>query len=731
MIQLTLVLWAFCLLSHGSMQDCRAQEPPDAPTPESTVIVANAIDAQFSHDFSALLRHLRLPWIVVDTATVPDPVRDKHLILLARPDAAYTGEIMRSMVTATEIEAIQAAAEGHTVLVKDSPWTEGRSVYICTGTDLLLARDAAEEAVREIMASAPPASAWVRTRFDAPLDDRVREYVDELRFDLDGAELPLADLLVDVGAKPRRRISAQQAAADVERLFYLLSHGYAGYGFFNQQGEFAQARARILDEISSRSRWTGGDLARLLYEQLSFITDSHMRIGDYQYARHLDFWYDTELELAPGLEGYVLTADGRRYTVLSINDQAPETFVFPSLNAEGEPIYRLGTLSEEEPAPLQLSLAGDEDARQLKIGLQSSDFAHYSEQVFREDNLGGIPVIRVRGFGDVHEEELGRFVATAREHRGEPVIIVDVRGNGGGNERWPIQWIQGLTGRRAEAVFISSELHSKTTMAGRANAFAHWSDLYPDIELFRQDAEWTASMAQAYEDGTRQAGWTDPRYPQMPLIPNDTTLIIAMNSLVASAGEGLVMRASQAENVVLVGENSMGALTFGNISTHQLPHSRLTVQLPINFGIYPDMEFREARGIAPDLWVPAADAVNYAVAAVRRGTITTYQPLPSTTLAQSFVPEGPWTRVRQEALSRWPAIAGIVAASCVWAYLLRKKPAIVGVVGIAWLITGGVWMLQQRHIAVGTGFVVAGVVCLVWGGIGLFRARHPLTERSA
>ena len=34
------------------------------------------------------------------------------------------------------------------------------------------------------------------------------------------------------------------------------------------------------------------------------------------------------------------------------------------------------------------------------------------------------------------------------------------------------------------------------------------------------------------------------------------------------------------------------------------------------------MVFREGKGIAPDLWVPAADAVNYAVAAVRAGTIT-------------------------------------------------------------------------------------------------------------
>ena len=266
-------------------------------------------------------------------------------------------------------------------------------------------------------------------------------------------------------------------------------------------------------------------------------------------------------------------------------------------------------------------------------------------------------------------------------------------------------------------------------MAGRANAFANWYDLYPDIDAFRQDAEWTTNAAQAYEDGTRQPGWTGPRYPQMPLIPNDTTLIIVMNGLVASAGEGLIMRASQAENVVLVGENSRGALTFGNISYHQLPHSRLKVRLPINFGLTLDMESREGKGILPDLWVPAADAVNYAVAAVRAGTIATQQPLSPTTLEQPFVPENPWARVRQETMVRWLVIVALAAAGSVWAHFLRRKPRIVAGAGVVWLIIGSAWILMERPI--GSGFLLAGGVCLVWGGINLLRARNAPMETAA
>ena len=259
--------------------------------------------------------------------------------------------------------------------------------------------------------------------------------------------------------------------------------------------------------------------------------------------------------------------------------------------------------------------------------------------------------------------------------------------------------------------------------------FAHYYDLYSDVDAFRQDAAWTGNAAQAYEDGTRQPGWTGPFYPQVPLIPNDTTVIIVMNGLVASAGEGFIMRASQAENVVLVGENSMGALTFGNISTHQLPHSRLKVQLPINFNLFLDMESREGDGIVPDLWVPAEDAVNYAVAAVRAGTITTRRPLSPATLAQPFVPESPWVKVWQETVARWPVIVALTAAGSVWAYFLRRKPRIVAGSGVAWLIIGIAWILMERPV--GFGFLLAGGVCLLWGGFNLLRARKAPMETAA
>ena len=688
-------------------------------TPDNTVILASEADARFSRDFSILLKQLHLEWIVLDRPVVPESVHDQNLVILGHPDAVYTGDIIRSLLTAEEIDSLRSATDRPAVIEKESPWLEDRTVTVCSGADLLLTRDAAEMAVRKMIEAAPPAADWIQTAYDGELDEEARVTIDRLRYEWDDEELRLVDLTMDVEARRRRRVSAQEAAEDVERLFYLLSHGYAGYGVFSQDGQFEEAREQILEELSTQSSWSSDSFSRLLHDHLSFIVDCHMKIGEHRFAGHADFWYDTDLEVTLGQSGYRFVIDDEQYTATSVNGSNPAPFLFPSLNQEGESVYRLGTLATEEPAPLLLAGTSEAGRRQFEIALHRSDFDYYSDDIFREDVIGGIPVVRARGFGDYHAEELSQFAETGRRLRGEPAVILDIRGNGGGNERWPVRWIQGLTGQRAESVLIVSELESKTTMMGRANYFTYHDHAFDMPNYGVEGAQYTRA-AQAIERGGYRPNWTGPVYPRVPLIPNDTTVIVVINEYVASAGEGLVMRISQAENVVVVGENTMGALTFGNVSLHQLPHSKLKVWLPINFNLFLDMESREAVGLAPDLWVPAADAVNYAVAAVRNGTIPTAQPLPSETLGADFVPESPWTMARKKTAILFLAVT---VGGVVFAASNRRKPHIVAAVGTVSLVVSILWIISKREDPVGYGFVLTGIVCLVWGGYGLWSAR--------
>ena len=85
--------------------------------PDNTVILANKLDARFGQDFSVLLKHLRLEWVVLDSAVMPDSVRDKNLVLLGHPDAEYSGEVIRELLAVEELEMLRAATEHHVNLV--------------------------------------------------------------------------------------------------------------------------------------------------------------------------------------------------------------------------------------------------------------------------------------------------------------------------------------------------------------------------------------------------------------------------------------------------------------------------------------------------------------------------------------------------------------------------------------------------------------------------------------
>ena len=75
-------------------------------------------------------------------------------------------------------------------------------------------------------------------------------------------------------------------------------------------------------------------------------------------------------------------------------------------------------------------------------------------------------------------------------------------------------------------------------------------------------------------------------------------------------------------------------------------------------------------------------------------------------------------------------IAGFTAGGLVWAFFVRKKPRLVAAVGGVWIAVGSVMTVMGRQ-PVGLGLLLVGLVCLVWGGINLLKARQaPLEPES-
>jgi hypothetical protein len=387
-------------------------------------------------------------------------------------------------------------------------------------------------------------------------------------------------------------------------------------------------------------------------------------------------------------------------------------------------VYRLGTLAHAAPAPLALQAQAGQENRQFDITLQRSDATLYRDapSKFGEERMGGVPVLRARSFADYYAADLNRFLQAANTYQGEPYLILDIRGNSGGNTRWPKGWITRFTGGSPSLKQILTELTSKTSMMGQANLFREMLETYP-----KEQSSWISgqlryfeSQAEAFERRALASSWTPPSFPSTQLIPNDTTLIVVVDQSVASAGEGLLSYFhQQVENVVIVGENTSGALTFGQVSAHQLPHSKLRVVLPIKLNVAVDMEWREERGFLPDLWVPAEEALNYAVGAARRGTISTRIPLPQGYFNVPFVPEKAprplWFEAHKELLAALLLVLGIAVTA-----IVKDRPRFILIYGVIWLPVA-VTLIAKGTPELGYWLVFYG---LVYVAIGWFKRRQ-------
>jgi hypothetical protein len=445
-----------------------------------------------------------------------------------------------------------------------------------------------------------------------------------------------------------------------------------------------------------------------------------LKLGHVQFAEHQDFWFFPDMELTERSGRFYAGSGPDERVIVSVNGGDAEGFVFRSLSPAGLPVHVLGTLSPAEPEPLTVTTEAGGVASTQQYPLKRSPYNRSG--LFRSFRLGGIPVVRISTFSDHHVKYLDGFLRTADELRGEPCVIVDLRGNGGGNTRWPKEWIGRFTGHTPELHQVLSELVSRTALVGQSNYMA-WLAAGPGrgIEDYMAgERDRLAARLKNFEKGGARPYWRAPVVPPRPRIPNETTLIVIIDAEVASAGEGFVSYLyGQVDNVVLVGENTRGAVTFGHLTAHRLPNSGLIARLPVKLNVQLDKKMREERGFEPDHWVPARDALNRAVAAVRAGTIPTVKPLQPEVLAAEFVPESPRRFSRAET-RRFLQIAVVIISGTLVGFVNRRRGGWIFALLAVGLVVGGLIGFDSNP--------QARVLALLLGGANAAVAAYKLLQ---
>lgn len=445
------------------------------------------------------------------------------------------------------------------------------------------------------------------------------------------------DLLVDAKAcdtPTPRAVRRADLAADLPAVARVLRRGWAGLGPREKQGlDVGRLLASAKKDLGSLPEtMPSGDAVHWLAHAFGAARDGHLAFfavdanGRWHFAStgvHADAYAST-IRLTHAKDGWRVTEggkDGPAAGATFVSCARAGVHVRPTLLGRAP---RLGGLlvleSEAAPRPLHCRFRdakGEAQVVTLPLHPVAVDRPPHQDAAFTETD-GEVPVLRVRSFGGMFRGDLLRFVASAPALRDRKAIILDLRGNRGGSDTFPLDFMKGLTSGPL-AYHEIDRLQTEVTLQGDVNWTTceladHHLGAAARKHFVRRNAETHAALDYAiskvghpYEDWKK---WTPMDRGTAPS-PFTGTLVLLVDRHCASACESMIMYARQIPGTILVGENTAGVGVFGEVRRYPLAHTHLWMQAGEKWfhgpASVPDAD--EGKGYLPDVWVDGAPAL--------------------------------------------------------------------------------------------------------------------------
>lgn len=377
--------------------------------------------------------------------------------------------------------------------------------------------------------------------------------------------------------EPGWSLTLEDVLDDVDTFFLLLQTTYGPYYYFGGDEVFLPIRDAVKEELSATKPLDFGiwedtlylceKLEDILYQHLSpVLVDGHFMIGRYAprdaFAKYMYYVPDLYLDSMEGAEN-------------------PD-YIKPTIGQDGRICYWYAALSHNG-SDLPDTLDGHSLKWQQALWASSSDDA----PAFSESEWEGIPVLTSRSMStrgenaDTDEQALQRLAGCGGEYTDSPLLIFDLRGNGGGSDRHIIGWFQDWAGT------------SNPTRGAYAHRYSQLScriigdDYYP------------AERMGAWGGFRREGTWADRSGP----------VFVLQDKGVASSGETAVQFFRTAADTLMVGGPTLGCALVPNNLTFYLPHSGLSCYFGTGLSFCETDENRDGVGFLPDLWVEPTQAM--------------------------------------------------------------------------------------------------------------------------
>lgn len=211
------------------------------------------------------------------------------------------------------------------------------------------------------------------------------------------------------------------------------------------------------------------------------------------------------------------------------------------------------------------------------------------------------------------------------------VIVIDLRGNGGGDDSTGMKLAQRLAGQELKVPFGPSVLSNSM------ETLVLWENQLKYIKRQVKDANFIAGLDKylheneekmskvkegnlpeftEHNDGDNydpEEGWTYNKD-----LGFQGKIFILQDRKTVSSGESTINFFEFFPNVIKVGLPTRGMIHFGNLGLLVLPHTQIMVGVPTKANTYYDKRFIEKTGIQPDVLLKDGDdAFKYVLRAIQ------------------------------------------------------------------------------------------------------------------
>lgn len=370
---------------------------------------------------------------------------------------------------------------------------------------------------------------------------------------------------------PKANLTKEDLIADTDTFFLLLQTTYGAYYYFGGDDTFFPIRDAVKEELAAVDSPTVQDLENVLYRHLSpVLIDGHFTLGGHAMRdAHSKFMY-----YVPGI--YLDSLDGV---------ENPD-YLKPTIGPDGRICYWYAAISHDG-GDLPDTLDGSPLTWKRAFRLSSG----FAARAFSVSDWEGVPILIsrrmsaswVNGSQDPDDlEALERLASCGEEYAGSPLLIFDVRGNGGGSDRYIMGWFQGWAGTNNPTRGTVAHRYSQLSCRIIGN------DYYPAKRM----GTWGGSL--------REGTWAERSGP----------VFVLQDKGVASSGETAVEFLRTAADTLFVGGPTTGcSLTPNNMNLY-LPHSGLQCYFGTGLSFHETDENRDGVGYLPDLWVEPTTALD-------------------------------------------------------------------------------------------------------------------------